>query len=46
MVHCNIEFEVMAVKYFPIESLDDFEDELPQPIKFCPFCGDKITEEE
>ena len=44
MIHCGIEFQVYQVKYFPVESLDDFEDETQKTIMFCPFCGEAIQE--
>ena len=42
---CNKEIAVFEVKFYPIESLDDFEDELSLPVKFCPFCGTFLNDQ-
>ena len=40
------EFDVLAIKYFPVLALDDYEDFLKIPVRYCPFCGHKLPERE
>ena len=38
---CKEEIMVSAVKFYPVEELDDLE-EPKKDVKYCPFCGKAI----